>query len=375
MIYPHSYDWINMANDYKYPSTYEIQEVLGSITNRGFLNDFAQRRGIFVTNGSQQQLASDLANLFYDDADLEKIRLEAYHNKANHTLSGFIVRSKNKNFDLKEIYEISREGGRFEIGQQLSQLHKVSKDDEELSYKGRIEYTKPKAGRMQFLQDETSSFDFYMNKKEDGLWQIEVDASRSTDVKELKNLIAKTISNENTIELIEHALLNTEQTILFFDALARSGMDSEWLFLDTKHLTLKRGNDDPNELSDSESEADTQEVTQAAELTGITQAILQGKNLRENIFVKQSVDSGYQFTAMTYEFQHKTDPLFVQMKAEFKGKPKVFEVGIVSFEENIGVPPRREPAVLGANDNRLLRSSFWNNAKAIYDKMPKRPAK
>ncbi|MGY3214510.1 hypothetical protein [Mucilaginibacter sp. HD30] len=364
-----------MANDYKYPSTYEIQEVLGSITNRSFLNDFAQRRGVFITNGSQQQLASDLANLFYDDADLEKIRLEAYHNKASHTLSGFLVRSKQKDFNLKEIYEIAREGGRFEMGQQATQLHKVSKEGEELSYRGKIEYLKPKAGRMQFLQDETSAFEFYMNKKSDGLWQIEVDASRSTDVKELKNLIAKTISSDSTIELIEHALLNTEQTILFFDALAKTGMDANWLFLDTKHLTLKRGNDDSERLDNNETEADVQEVTQAAELTGITQAILQGKNLRENTFVKQSVDNGYQFTAMTYEFQHKTEPVFIQMKAEFKGKPKVFEVGIVSYEEHIGVPPRREPTPISASANRLLRSSFWNNAKLIYDKMPKLKAK
>jgi len=46
-------------------------------------------------------------------------------------------------------------------------------------------------------------------------------------------------------------------------------------------------------------------------------------------------------------------------------------VGIVSYEENIGVPPHRETAILSATENRLLRSGFWNNAKAIYDKMPK----
>lgn len=362
-----------MAKDYKYPSTYEIQEVLGSITNRSFLNEFAQRKGVFITNGSQQQLASDLANLYFDDADLEKIRMEAYHNKANHTLSGFLVRSKDKNFNLKNIYEYVRENAKFETGQILSQLHKVTPGDDDSSYKGTIEYAKPKAGRMQFLQDETSSFDFYVHKKEEGLWQVEVDASRSTDVKELKNLIAKNIAKENSIELIEHALLNTEQTISFFDTLATKGMDAEWIFLDTKHLTLKRGQDDPEELGFEE--AETREVTEAAELTGITQAILQGKNLRENAFVKQSVDNGYQFTAMTYEFQHKTNPVFIQLKAEFKGKPKVFEVGIVSYEENIGIPPRRETAALNAQENRLLRSSFWNNAKVIYDKMPKRKPK
>lgn len=363
-----------MGKDYKYPSTYEIEEVLGSITNRGFLNEFAQRRGVFVTNSSQKQLANDLSNLFFEDADLEIIRKEAYHNRASHALSGFLVRSDDKKFNLKNIYEYIKEEGKFEIGQTLSELHKVSNgNSEQPTYKGNIEYNKPKAGRMEFLQDETTSFEFYITKKEDGAWQVEVDASRSNDTKELKNIFAKNLPKENTIELIEHALLNTEQTISFFDALAKKGMDNDWAFLDTMHLTLKRGNDDQTEKEKSlESDEEVKEVTETTELAGITQAILQGKGLRENIFVKQSVEGGYQFTAMTYEFQHKKDPIFIQVKAEFKGKPKVFEVSIVIYEENIGIPPRREVANLSATDNRLIRSSFWNNAKMIYDGMPKR---
>ena len=362
-----------MAKTYKYPSTYEIEEILGNITNRGFLNDFAQRKGIFVTNASQKQLANDLANLFFEDDELESIRMEAYSNKASHTLSGFIVRSPEKNFNLKNIYEYIKENAKFEMGQTLSQLTKVGGSEELPSYRGAIEYYKPKAGRMEFIQDETTSFEFYLNKKEDGLWQVEVDASRSNDVKELKNIFTKNLAKETSVDLIEQALLTTENTIAFFDMLAKKGMSSEWTFLDTMHLTLRRGNDDSTNKDELlEGEEDFKEVTETAELAGITQAILQGKGLRENTFVKSSVESGYQFTAMTYEFQHKVKPSFIQIKAEFKGKPKVFEVGIVIYEEHIGIPPRRETANLTATDNRLIRSSFWNNAKEIYDLMPKK---
>jgi hypothetical protein len=362
-----------MGKNYKYPSTYEIEEVLGNITNRGFLNDLAQRKGIFVTNGSQKQLASDLANLFYEDDELESIRMEAYSNNATHTLSGFLVRSSEKKFNLKNIYEYIRENAKFEMGQTLSQLTKVSGTDDQPTYRGTIEYFKPRAGRMEFIQDETTSFEFYINHKKEGVWQVEVDASRSNDVKELKNILSKDLPKEVTLDLIDQSFLTTENTISFFDTLAKKGMSSEWSFMDTMHLTLRRGSDDRTEKDSSiEDDHEIKEVTETAELAGITQAILQGKGLRENIFVKQSVENGYQFTAMTYEFQHKTKPLFIQVKAEFKGKPKVFEVGIVSYEEHVGIPPRREVAILSATENRLIRSSFWNNAKEIYDSMPKR---
>lgn len=361
-----------MGKSYKYPSAYEIEEVLGNITNRSFLNEFAQRKGVFVTNGSQKQLASDLANLFFEDEELETLRMEAYSNKAIHTLSGFVVRSADKAFNLKNLYEYAKENAKFEVGQTLSQLTKVGDSEEQPTYRGMIEYNKPKVGRMEFIQDETTAFEFYINKTGEGLWQVEVDASRSNDVKELKNIFIKNLPKEATLDLIEQALLTTEKTISFFDTLAKKGMSSDWTFLDTMHLTLRRGNDDGGEKQRSiESDDEVKEVTETTELAGITQAILQGKGLRENVFVKQSVDSGYQFTAMTYEFQHKTKPLFIQVKAEFKGKPKVFEIGIISYEEHVGIPPRREPANLTANENRLIRSNFWNNAKDIYDSMPK----
>lgn len=360
-----------MKQDYKYPSVYEIKEVLGSITNRSFLNDFAQRKGIFITNSSQQQLATDLSNLFFDDEDLERIRMEAYNNKANHTLSGFLVRSNDKNFNLKNIYEYARENSEFGTGKTLASLQKVSNDGEELCYRGRMEYVKPKAGRIQFLQNERSAFDFYLNRKDEGQWQVEVDASRSNDLKELKSIFSDYLAKGDSVELIEHALLNTMQTIAFFDALAKQGMDNNWQFLDTKHLTLKQGNTDSDE---DNSEDQTKEVTSSPELTGISQAILKGQNLRENNFVRQCVNDGYQFTAMTYEFGHKSEPYFIQVKAEFKGKPKVFEVSIVAYEENVGIPLRREPANLTVGQNRLIRSAFWNNAKEIFDKLPKQGA-
>ncbi|WP_454802857.1 hypothetical protein [Mucilaginibacter phyllosphaerae] len=355
-----------MAKVNIYPTKYELVEVLSSITNRGFLNAFAQSKGIFITHVDIVTLAQEISNLFLDNEDLEIIRKEAYSNNSSHALSGFVLKSKDKGFNLKNDYQTLFDEGKQKMGQVLNQLTKVKGTN---IYKGSIEYNKKRAGRMEFLQDEVTHFDFYIEEKEPGTWQVEVDGNRSTDSKELKDLLSEILKTDTEILNIEQSLLNTEASIIYFDKLAKSGMSSEWNFKTVRHLTLKEG------ASSSEPSGDSEEKDQAAnaeELVGITQAILQGQNLRENSFVKSSVNSGYRFNAMTYEYQHAAQPYFVQVKAEFKGRPKVFEVTIVEYEEVVGETPTRKTINIGEAFSKEIRSIFWNNSKTVFNNIVKR---
>lgn len=364
-----------MLNEHKYPSQYELEEVLTSITNRSFLNAFAQGKGIFITNISHKQLASEISNYFLDEKDLETIRREAYQININHTLSGFLISSKDKTFSLKKVYDNIFENSRQKEGQRLTQLIKLNTVDNQ--FKGSIEYNKKRAGRIEFLQDEISSFDFYLKEQQEGIWLVEIDCNRSTDTRELKELFLNNILKSSyEIETIDQDALTTELTITFFDNIAKNSMANEWNFLDVKHLTLRKGKDIDSPLEDDaiieneESEtSEIKELEETEELIDITQAILQGKNLRENSFVKQSVKSGYRFTAMTYEFQHKISPHIIQIKAEFKGRPKVFEVSIINYEQLLGLAQMRQNISLSPSENRSMRSDFWNKSKSIYEEL------
>jgi len=347
-----------------YPTQYELEEVLTSITNRAFLNQFAQSHGIFITHVSHEQLASEISHLFLDDEDLESIRREAYQIRSNHALSGFVVKSEDKNFDLTNVYQWILTDGEHKQTQTLSGLTKVSGEDG--LYKSTLEYNKKRAGRVQFLQDEVNSFDFYIKKLSDGEWQVEIDSNRSTDIKELQSLLYQGLNKEDTIVELEQKLLTPETSITFFDSLAKSGMDDNWRFLDIKHLTLKMGND--HDEAETEEIKEHIEEVRVEELTGITQAILQGQNLRENSFVKQSVASGYRFNAMTYEFENINEPVVIQVKAEFKGRPKVFEVSITSYQNNTGTAGVRV-ASSSKDGEKQLRSGFWNRSKEVFNKL------
>jgi hypothetical protein len=325
----------------------------------------AYTRGVFITHIDTTALAEQISNLFLDNDDLELIRREAYSSNTSHALSGFVLKSKDKEFNLKNNYQWLFDEGKQKFGQVLTQLVKVKGTN---IYKGSIEYNKKRAGRMEFLQDEVTHFDFYIEEKDPGVWQIEVDGNRSTDSKELKDLLAEVLTPSTEISNIEQSLLNTEASILYFDRLATYGMPAQWNFKTVRHLTLKEG----TTIDASTNNDGIDQVANADDLIGITQAILQGQNLRENFFVKQSVSNGYRFNAMTYEFQHVKDPYFIQVKAEFKGRPKVFEVTISDYEEVVGVTPTRQKVNISEAQSREIRSLFWNNSKVVFNDIVKR---
>lgn len=342
----------------KYPNEYELVQVLNMLPKTA-LDELAQTRGIFITKVGIPQLAAELARQFYDNEDLEIIRAKAYQRSNSHALSGFTVNAKNKSFNLKSVYQgIFESGIQQKLEQSLTAPILIDKDKE--IYKASLEYRKLRPGRIEFLQDEKTSFEFQMEPLGDGSWQVEVDSNRSTDIKALQDLFREGISSEYDIEELEQDLLSDPNSIDFFDQLAKSGMSAEYKFSDIKHLTLKRG-----ATTAEDNDEGAKELT-GEELVGISQAVLEGKNLRENVFVKKSVEGGYRFNAMTYEFEHIKTSHILQLKAEFKGRPKVFEVSITGANEHNGPATTKVSMELSSKDSRILRSIFWNNAKHIY---------
>lgn len=351
-----------MAKRIIYPTEYELEEVMSEIVDSNFLKGFSNARGIFMLNASQKDLAKELSYLYYEDKDLESIREKAYHKINNHTLSGFVIESTDENFSLVDLYSSIRKEAKFPKGYVLNSLTKAK--DKEI-YKGNIEYIKTKAARIQFLQDEIGSFNFYFINK-DGKWQVEVDCSKSTDSKELFSILEKNLRKDlEDTQVLDENYLSTEQSILFFDELRTKGLPNEWNLVDIKSITLRKGKDDDDNSEDSEEISDEH-------LAGIRQAILEGKNLRNNRFVIESEKSGYRFTSMIYEFSNSKTPNYIKIKAEFKGRPKVFEVGIISYEGVYGSTLDalvRQPEDLKEIENFQIRSIFWNNAKIIFDSL------
>lgn len=355
----------------KYPTIYEIQEVLNStLITRTFLNQFAQKRGIFLINSSKEELVKELASHLYEYADLDEIRKMAYQCSNKQVLSGFTILPQKETFNLEALYDNIRNYGNLSNkGYNLKALTKKTQNETTI-YHGEVEYIKRKSGKIEFLQDEKFYTDFYFYQLNEDCWQVEVDGTNSSDGKEVMKLM-KMVINENSaadIVSLEIDNLDIKNVITFFDRLSKEGLDvNNWILTDIKQLTFKRRKDKDSINEDEEdNEEEILEEVDDENLGGISQAVLEGRNLREHSFVKQAEKGGCIFTAITYEFENLTNSEIVNIKAEFKGSPKIFEVSIVSTGRNENIKKKRVYYSADPEYKRNISSEFWNNAKRIY---------
>jgi len=346
-----------MDTKYKYPTRYEIEQALGELSTRKFLDHFAQTRGVFITKVIQSELAEVVSGFFFEHSDIEEIRKAAFRIHAKNTLAGFIVHSEEKDFDLVSHIDELRHSNRMGRDTTLSPIVADHQDDSRKIFKGTINYVERKPGRVEFLHEYQRAFDFFIEQSDEGSWQVLIDCNKSADARILEELVNRTTKKNTRLAILDQDILTSEQTIRFFDELATRGMSKDWNFNEVKQLVFRRPKDEEDE-----------EVDKSA-LTGITQAILEGNDLRDNPFVKQSEKSGYRFTAMTFEYEHKKRPFIIQIHSEFKGRPKVFEVSIVNIKSREGIDEKLKPFETSENEEMQIRSGFWIIAKKIYDEL------
>jgi hypothetical protein len=341
----------------RYPSTYEIEQAL-LMCRRGFNDEFAQSRGIFVNRATKEQMARRLSHFFYDNSDLEAIRRRAYQAVSSRTLSGFVISSNDQDFDPIHVLEHVRETIDPKKGISLSAI-KESNEGDSAKHLGEMDYTYTKPGRIQFLQDEPRNIEYTVARIDDNSYQIFVQADSSADAKKFEGFIKASMANEVLLETLEFERLNSQQTVAFFDDLAESGMDSEWRRTQVNRLVFRKG-----AVEETEVEEDI--------LTGINRAILEGRDLRDNAFVKQSEKDGYRFSAMTIEYENINHPYLIEVKAEFKLRPEVFEVGIDGYKRR-ELNEQNEPIVVDADlsseDEVKITTFMWHRAKAVYSNL------
>lgn len=354
-----------------YPDANDLITILIESVRRSDLVRFLSSKGVFFYNASTEDLARKTASMILDYEDLEQIRRFAYRNSNKNILSGFSLKSDSA-FDIADIYSAMRDKGTLKTdGYELRSISRILTDDKTtVQYKGSVTYTSQKAGRMEFIRTEERDVSFVMKQNADSNWQVEIDGGKSSDGKTIHKMLQRIVKGKNIfIDEIRIDNLSRKNTIEFFDRLTKEGLGSPWQIEDIAHITLKR---DEKFEPDEEEHDDTDEKEATEEqLSGITQAVLEGKNLRENSFVHHAEESGYIFTAMTYIFANTAAGNKLTFKAEFKGSPKIFEVCLENYQQNDIEKEGFEDALssLDEKENVKYRSIFWNNAKKIYDEL------
>lgn len=353
----------------KYPTPSDLESVVNDYLHRGNLMNFLHRRGLFYFHVKHDQLAKQLSRLLLEYSSLNELRRMAHNQTSKSILTGFSLTS-NESFDFDAIYNEVRNNG-MSLGNdyQFKSIVKIPTTTNEVKYTGSIKYKSKKAGKIQFIKEEEHDITFVATKSNDKSWLIEVDGNKSGDGKEVQKVIRKIVKGKNiNVSALTLDKLEGKKPTIFFDELAKRGMGDEWTIVDITRITIRRPNID-------EDDEDDESQVEGENLAGIKQAILDGKGLRENKFVKDSEAQGYIFSSMSYRFRNKSNNQQIYIHAEFKGNPKIFEVVLDDLTSIEPDPDREDPkftkessnlSKLSEKENFSIRSLFWKNAKEIY---------
>lgn len=364
-----------MNNKILYPTSSELKDVLFDSVLHSELMSFLRSKGIYYFNTSREDAAMLTSRLLLDADSLARLRQYAYRTTTKSLLSGFTLVSDSF-FDLNSIYETLQEKEVLKKdGYHLKTLYKISNK----KYGGSIVYQKRKPGKNTFLKYEERDISFVMESLSEKHWQVEIDGESSTDGKVIQQMFGAAVKGkEITMEEILFDNLSDDNKRTLFDRLVKEGLGNEWAIEDVLRLTLKKPKSQIEEEDDDEKSADSdgkketvEDVKEATkeQLTGIAQAILEGKNLRENKFVHLAEEGGYVFSSMTYLFERKKDNCHLKLRAEFKGSPKIFEVSLEGFSRTATDAEDDVVTELTEEQNYAFRSTFWNAAKKIYNEL------
>lgn len=349
-----------------YPTSRELRTILTDAVKRSDLSAFLRRKGIFFFNATTDELCAKVSEMLLSYSDLQALRAMAYRTVNKQILSGFTLISSAE-FDLTCIYNDIRLKG--EIKKDGYTLESISEKDIPSVgkvYEGSIKYLKTSAGRVAFIRHEERDVSFIMKRISDNSWQVEVDGGSSNDGKAVSTMLDSLIKGKDIkLDSLLLDYLSRADTVAFFDRLAKEGLGTDWTIEDVEKITLKHH---AGTFDDKDEETEEEEEEVATEhLTGIAQAILEGKNLRENKFVRQAENSGYAFTSMTYVFGKRDKK--IKLRAEFKRNPKIFEVCLEGYYEPSETEAGKYEDTLSSLadiENISLRSTFWNNAKKVF---------
>jgi hypothetical protein len=361
-----------MMEDIKisYPTPDDLSSVIRDYIHKGDLMNFLHSRGVFYSSIKRDSLSRMTAYMLYGYPQLEELRRMAHNQSSKSILTGFSLTSE-KEFDFASIYSDYRSHHASSDKDYLFKaIQKQKTDDGEEVYKGEVIYRSKKAGRIEFIKEEKHDITFIARQTGEKTWLIEVDGNKSGDGKEVQKMIQK-IVKEQSVKVNSLTLegLDGNKPIIFFDRLAKEGMNEEWTIKDVTRITIRRPI-----IEETEEDEDATEISDE-HLQGIKQAILDGKDLRENKFVKSSEKDGYIFSSMTYNFCEKSSQRHIFIRAEFKGNPKIFEVVLEDAGETMPDPNKQDPKLtivqsnisnLSDKENFKLRSLFWQNARKIY---------
>jgi hypothetical protein len=368
----------------QFPTPYDVEQaMMFRTTSFDALKRFIQRRGLFIAGWGKQDIAGFAANILFDHQDYMQLRRIALGAEASASISGFTLRHRLHDVDVETLTsDIIRL--RADIAGKNESLARRGEPIPKLDMPVRrsagllgihFEYERVIPGRVELMQRVQSQVDLTMENIGGTQWRVVCYPQANQDVKRIQKLLEQMAGGGYEAYTISLEPLSREERIQFFDDLLQLySRDREWIFEQVTGITIRRPatelgdeslrlEEEDSELPGFDGDQEIEEVDREY-VQSITQAILQGKNLRTNKFVQDCEKQGFYFLAMIIELINRETPELVQVMIRFKLSPQMFEVvlGGMARRDEMG----ERPTTFSGDRQREILREFWNTSHEIW---------
>lgn len=367
-----------------FPDEYDIREVIQYYTTPYVgVKRFFQGLGILSAAQGKHFIADFAQNLILEYQDYRELQTLALSGAAGSSISGFTLSSDNwLGEGIDGLFNDIVEERNTQIARRsentssvaLSHFEGLSKTAQLIA--GRLDYERVSPGKVVLLNKMPGSVEFQVEPIGDRLWRMVCFPDSNQDVQVLESIFSRIANKTYHTKAPVLESLEIPKRIQFYDKLLLTKLD-DWRFEEVIGITVRQPEEhelSPIEETEGEMGEDREgyeliekQPTQS-DLGGITQAILKGRGLRTNSFVKSCEREGFYFSSMTIQYSHKNNPEVMNLTVKFKLKPQMFEIVL---EETFVIHEleQLEPCAFELQRQQDILRTFWRICNDILDQL------
>jgi hypothetical protein len=369
----------------EFPDEYDVREVINyySMPYAG-VKRFFQGQGILFAARGKKHVADFVQNLIFEYQDYCNLQTLALSGGSGNSISGFTLSSEE--WIIEDIDDLFADMTK----ERHNQINRPSNDNnpsrpqfENLSRNsggigGELHYQRISPGRVVLLNKTNEEVEFKIEPIDERVWRVTCFPNSNKDVQ----VLDKTLSNMGESMYVTRSPLleplRISKRIEFFDTLLLAEFE-DWNFEEVVGITVRQPEGveldlfvPEDEVGENEEEGMLERQPSSSDLLGISQAILEGRRLRTNSFVKRCENQGFYFSSMVIQYRHKEKPEVMNLNVKFKLKPQMFEIAL---EETFLIEEleQLEPRVFEWQRQKDILRLFWTTCNDILDQLTEKP--
>lgn len=339
------------------------------IINSSSFKSILKAKGIIPVCNKTEDLSEMVYRHFFGIGVIEKLHEVLNFDQNNLKSTVAIISAKNENSDFFQ--DLTDEFHKFKkIKSSEFRLNDIlhNNDSIQLQYL----YDKPQKGRIELISNKQIKIDIDITKIDKNKYKVNIKHDGVSDAKHFISFLGDMVktSKENALFDLKRITLDSlskTNKVNLFDTFS-SETHNEWRLIDITNVSVNKGNINSTENAEDYIIEELDENEATGKLTGIKSAILSGGGLRSNDFVRECMNQGFMFSSMRYKFQHKSEPITIELDINFKQTDLKLNITKAYQTDENGLDYL---TTLPRSNQKEYLNYFQNVVYAIYSKLIK----